>query len=260
MKITLCRTPNTETNPVPLGIAYLKSYLLKEGHEVKVVDFSFNQENYPNLFIKDFHDFDKIEEIISDYKNILNKWVDKINDTETKFIGFSIWISSRMFSCALASVIKKRCPDKILIAGGPDIHELTATNYIKYFDYLIQNEGELRICSLLNEISSEKSTISTDGIWYKENGKLLLSSPPKRIVDINNLPFPDFDDINIKDYPLGLPVLFSRGCNYRCTFCDKETVLPDGQITRSGDNVYNEIISRIEQYNIRTFYFIDDSL
>ena len=43
---------------------------------------------------------------------------------------------------------------------------------------------------------------------------------PEEIMDLNKLPFPDYRDFDLARYKQrGLPVLTSRGCVARCSFC-----------------------------------------
>jgi len=81
--------------------------------------------------------------------------------------------------------------------------------------------------------------------------------------DLDGLPFPARHLIDPKryakeGYPPSTSILFSRGCPYACSYCDKS----QGTTTRfrSPENVAEEIKQVISTWDIRRFLFYDDTL
>jgi radical SAM superfamily enzyme YgiQ (UPF0313 family) len=109
-----------------------------------------------------------------------------------------------------------------------------------------------------------------EGIWYKENGKIIKNKNRLLIENLDELPFPDFDDFELEKYfPLNhfhLPIMGSRGCPYDCTFCGNHALKQrlEGKYVRfrSVDSIIKEIDLRIRHFydkGMRYFYFFDDT-
>src|SRR5208337_4375395 len=95
------------------------------------------------------------------------------------------------------------------------------------------------------------------------------------IGDLDEIPFPAYDLINLKDYyhdtsnwlnPKNLPIntsisiLSSRSCPMRCNFCSMFMVMGPKWRCRSPQNVVDEIEYLYHKYNHRHFSFMDDNL
>jgi radical SAM superfamily enzyme YgiQ (UPF0313 family) len=105
-------------------------------------------------------------------------------------------------------------------------------------DFTITGEGEKSIPALLKDVFS-------DNLRF--------------IPDFNNLdsyPFPAFDLILNKDQ---VPILTSKGCPYRCTYCASH-ILNNGFRKRDPIKVVDEIEYWNKQYGITNFSFYDDAL
>jgi len=93
------------------------------------------------------------------------------------------------------------------------------------------------------------------------------------ITNLDNLPFPDYDGINIKGYldrqrcgdeyylypvdkPRAMPIITSRSCPYDCSFCFHP--LGRSYRKRSLDNVFTEIEWLIEKYQINILTVLDE--
>jgi radical SAM superfamily enzyme YgiQ (UPF0313 family) len=86
--------------------------------------------------------------------------------------------------------------------------------------------------------------------------------PWRRAVDLSRapqddpLPPPAFDLVRDKRW---LPLLTSRGCPYRCTFCASRLLYPEFR-KRSLDSVLAEVETAVRSYGTRHFAFYDDAL
>ena len=83
--------------------------------------------------------------------------------------------------------------------------------------------------------------------------------------DIDSLPFPAYDLIDLDEYQRQLSyaynhrrqgiLLTSRGCAYHCTFCFTHW---KGIRLRSAANIFEEIKQLHDQHGIEDFYVVDD--
>ena len=69
---------------------------------------------------------------------------------------------------------------------------------------------------------------------------------------------PDYDDYDFSLYaqPLQLPMISSRGCVRRCSFCDVHSHW-NKYTYRTGQHIFNEMITLHEKYKVKSFHFVD---
>ena len=175
---------------------------------------------------------------------------------------------------ALADICKEKDPNILLLVGGPDIsieNNLLLDN--KNIDLFMEGEGEeifseivgyyinIGVAGLLRHVKNIK------GIIYRDNGKFIKNESRELIQDINSLPIPDYEAIDLEKYTKFLnygynrrkmAVLFtSRGCPYRCIYC--HNIFGKKFRYRSAQSIYDEITYLYNRYNIRDFSIIDDN-
>jgi radical SAM superfamily enzyme YgiQ (UPF0313 family) len=80
--------------------------------------------------------------------------------------------------------------------------------------------------------------------------------PPPEFAGLDSLPAPAFEWLRDRTW---LPVLTSRGCPFRCTFCASH-LLADGFEQRSPHSVAAEIEAHHARFGTRNFAFYDDAL
>jgi len=137
------------------------------------------------------------------------------------------------------------------VVGGPD----ASACYSKYLDwgadYVVIGEGE-ETCSellhllLVNPIIGERDIKD----WlYKSNGHVVVNEKRPLIQDLDSVPLPDWQAIDIGKYldlwrhKNGLyisPYSFSRGCPFGCSWCSMP-VYAETIRQRSVDNVVKEM-------------------
>lgn len=134
------------------------------------------------------------------------------------------------------------------IAGGP--HATVNPEDLLCFDSIIMGEGEIASLQILGQYPNLKK------MYYEE-----------KIENLDDVPFPDRDIIDIKTYAnnyelRGTPtttLITSRGCSYgKCSFCCKYWIQNSRIRYRSAQNIYEEIKQIREKYNINGFMFFDD--
>jgi radical SAM superfamily enzyme YgiQ (UPF0313 family) len=141
-------------------------------------------------------------------------------------------------------------------------------------DYAVYGEGEITIVELLKCIEKNGDFKKVNGIIFKDKEKkIIITKPQEPIKNIDKIPFPDFEGLgfeeylknqftntayfyNYYDFPRTLPILASRSCPFRCTFCYHS--IGTGYRERSIDNVMDELKLMIKKYNINSIVIYDD--
>jgi len=237
---------------IPIGLMYLSAFL-KEKFLNKI----------ETKIISTIVDLNKIEQI----ENVLEEFVPDI-------IGIRSVIFYNETVNALTRICKTKLPDALLIAGGPEIaweNKSILDNAL--IDLFIEGEGEETLCEIVDYyIKHGKAGLINNsrfikGIFNRVNGAIVKNDCRELIHDINQLPIPDYDAINMEHYTKFLNygynrrkmgVLFtSRGCPYKCIYC--HNIFGKAFRYRSAQNIYDEIAHLNNKYGIKDFCIVDDN-
>jgi anaerobic magnesium-protoporphyrin IX monomethyl ester cyclase len=130
-------------------------------------------------------------------------------------------------------------------------------------DSIVRYEGELTLIDLISRIRSGDDWRAAPGVAYVEDGAVRESEPRALIQDLDSLPFPyrPYPPDKILGFPT-LPVLASRGCARRCSFCSIHTFYrtAPGKVVRvrKPAMVTEEMLELGREYGVRVFLFQDD--
>jgi len=119
--------------------------------------------------------------------------------------------------------------NSIFISGGP--HPSGAPEEtLKYFDYVIMGEGEETLPELVQALKAGKDVSKIKGIAYKnQNGKIIFTEK-REPVDLDK--YPCFDP-----KILMAPIEISRGCPFRCKYCQTPRLFKGRLRHRSIDSI-----------------------
>jgi anaerobic magnesium-protoporphyrin IX monomethyl ester cyclase len=164
---------------------------------------------------------------------------------------------------------------KIIIGGGVVSSEPELIFNELSPDYIVIGEGEETIKELVSHIEQQRDTSTIAGIGYRGGeGRFVKTGDRPAIMDLDAIPWPDFEgfeyDVWLKnlrptddglydcyDYPRVYPIITSRSCPYRCTFCFHP--LGNKYRQRSMDSVIHELEVMIPRHRINLIN-IDDEL
>lgn len=218
------------------GIACIAASV-RNDHEVKVIDF------------------------VNQNKGRLEERLEPVKDAE--FVGISIKSFTMLESIMVAKKVRELNPNARIVAGGPHII-VDGFNFMQenpIFDLAVIGEAELTFKELL----SGKDFAQIAGVIYRENGELKQNPMQRWIADLDNLPFPTYDDFDSVNYdgkihPIDVwSLVTSRGCPYTCSYCNVPVVIGRKFRTRSGSNIMDELLYAKEKYGSKEFKILDDN-
>jgi len=176
-----------------------------------------------------------------------------------------------------AQGIKTFFPHIPIVIGG--IHATIFAKEIleryEYIDFAILGEGEYSFLQLVRCITSGQSVDEIDGLAFRQSGIVKLNPKVSFISDLNALPVTDYDLIDLTQYQFDtsdwyspkklqigqpFPVISSRSCPNRCTFCSMWLVHGPRFRARSAKHVVDELEYLYNKYGVRYFEFMDDNL
>jgi anaerobic magnesium-protoporphyrin IX monomethyl ester cyclase len=148
-------------------------------------------------------------------------------------------------------------------AHGCDASDHPAAYLEAGFDYVLIGEVD----STLLELAQGKPPESIAGLGYRDrNGAVRYTSPRVARRELNSLPMPARDLIDIEEYRnawrsahgfFSLNIVSSRGCPYRCNWCSKP-VWGDSYQVRSARLIAEEMLAIKRRYAPDHIWFADD--
>jgi anaerobic magnesium-protoporphyrin IX monomethyl ester cyclase len=229
-------------NP-PLGLLYLAGYLQRESPQVEImiIDSLAEALNY-----------DQIKK--------------KIEDFSPDILGVTVMSFTLLDSLEIAKATKQINPNIKVVFGGPHVNIYSReTLDLGMIDFIVLGEGERIFNTLVNNIDNEEVLKQTRGlVFYDQNKEFIHTGLPDLIDNLDELALParNLIDNNLYSSVLGTSklvttVMTSRGCPYKCSFCDRPHL---GKVfrARSADDVLKEIKDCMK-YGIREFLMYDDT-
>jgi anaerobic magnesium-protoporphyrin IX monomethyl ester cyclase len=168
----------------------------------------------------------------------------------------------------IVECVKRVNANTPVLLGGPH-----ATAYpekaiqIPGIDYLVVGEGEVAAGQLIERLLHQGDVSDIKGIIYKKDNKVFSTGRAPFIKDLNELPMPAYDLIEIEAYGdfarmsrtgsgKYMCLFSSRGCPYHCIYC--HNIFGKVFRPRSAENLFNEIKYCYDTYQIRNFEIMDD--
>jgi len=248
----------------PMGLGYLASIGRDIGVEVNILDcllrgWNREQEIDDQIVRVGLSDID-IEHYIEEFNPDL--------------VGINCQFSRQYkIHHNIFSLVKRVKPECIILAGGAHVticpDEVLGDNSC---DFVLLGEAEESFKDLILKLNQNVDITSVDGLGWKENGKIYINEKKKWITDLDSIPFPAYDIMDLEKY-FGLtpshgfrhkdrfcPIITSRGCPAKCTFCSASRVWGNKFRVRSVDNVINEMRLLKNKYNIEELMFEDDNV
>jgi radical SAM superfamily enzyme YgiQ (UPF0313 family) len=234
------------------GLAYL-SAVLAERHEVTVLDLnnlnigSCGDPN-PDMSINELED--RIIQVVDDFQPAL--------------FGVSVKTFTAGISKHILKYIKARKPEILTVVGGPHI-TLDGSSYMQQdsADFGILGEGEYAFLELCNSLEKNESIENLEGLLFWQYGSMRRNPQGNPIKDLDALPLPSYDSFtsvaanesNILEYP----ILTSRGCPFRCSYCSMPQIMGRKWRSHSPRRVIDELKHAKEKYDSRSFTVVDDN-
>jgi len=240
--------PGNNAVPHPLGLMYLASYLRqkrKNKDDIRIYDMRLCPQKEADKRLKD---------ILSEFK--------------PQIIGISALTFEYKNMFEIGKIAKRTLEDSLVIAGGPHpTFYSEETLACPDIDYVIKHEGENSFLQLIESIENGTEPRNIKGVGFKKNGSTFINNEVEYISDIDCIPFPSWDLIEVEKYALfkratmlqGRPymtIYTSRGCPFSCIYCAK--MLGKTFRGRSVENVIEEIEYIINNLGIREFEILDD--
>lgn len=245
----------------PLGPAYIAGALEAVGHRVTVIDAlgeapeARHASAHPELLAFGL----PIDEIVARIP------------AGVAGIGVSVMFSQQWpHVAALLREIRAAFRSVPIFVGGEHV---TAT-----WKHLLESNPDVTLC-VLGEgeeaavdvaawLAGSRSLEDIPGIAYRRDGVAHRTPERQRVRDVDRIPRPAWHLFPLENYlsrgyghgvnrGRSMPILATRGCPYRCTFCSSPTMWTTRYYVRSVAAVVDEISDYVERYRVSNVDFED---
>ena len=252
--LTLNRTP-------PLSVAYLAGSLTAAGHEVQIIDAvgealgAMHPGFRPDIVLNGLSVPEIVERIRPD----------------TDFVGISCLFSHEWpVIRQLIAAIAERFPAVPVVLGGEHataVPELCLEEAPALAACSL-GEGDETVVELVEASVERRSFEDIPGIACRTRDGVRHTAARHRIRDVDSIPLPRWDLTPIEAYLDGglsfgvdrgrtMPLLATRGCPYRCTFCSSPHMWTTRYTPRDPALVVDEIESYVHRYRAESVDFYD---
>ncbi|MBF0445627.1 MAG: radical SAM protein [Magnetococcales bacterium] len=222
----------------PLSLMYVAGILEKIGVEVKIIDM-----------------------IASRFT--LNQALAEIEQFSPDMLGFTL--STYSFHPILKWIknFKDNTGLPILVGGAHVMLYPIETMSHQTIDYAIVGEAEKPLPEFIHALESGKSLHGIKSLCFRDEGKLVADLTRQTLDNIDEIPYPSRNLIDNTKYRNILSrnsnftaMMSTRGCPYRCTFCDQKT--PPYRL-RTAKNFVEEIKFNYHTFGIKEFDVYDST-
>lgn len=235
----------------PLGTLYAASYARSLGYDVALFDAMLAQSK-------------------QEWENALDTQRPKYAILfEDNFNYLSKMCLLNMRDAAFQMIAAAKARGCVVIVNGSDATDHLEDYFSHGSDFVLLGEGEITLGELLGKLEhgENRDYETIRGLaWRQENGD--ISHSPKRefIRELDRLPFPAWDLVDISRYRrvwrerhgyYSMNMVTTRGCPYSCNWCAKP-IYGQRYNVRSPDNVARELEWLREHFQPDHVWFADD--
>jgi len=256
--VTIIMSPKWDYREPWTAPAYVCQYLRHLGYRVQFHDYNIRLYNlckelgFADLWTDSAYHL----AWVTGKMDFLVQLVD-LNNIKGEVVGLSCTATNRVFSMRLARAIRERYPNKKIIFGGHDMFFPSDVNAVltDHVDAVCKGEGEYTLRDVMER--GFENLEDVPGLYLPHNGTWKLASDRPLIRDLDEIPWPTFEEVDVTEYPVpDLPLMGSRGCIARCIFCNDRIRMPKYR-SRSAKHQVDELQYLKERYDTDFFIYND---
>ena len=186
-----------------------------------------------------------------------------IGETKPGYVGFSVKSATFATAVELFNTLRARYPEITYIFGGPHI---TLSEPSVVDDHpgaiFIKGDAEYTLRDFVTRHSQGgRDFTDIPGVMYRDEAGVVRSSDPKAHArqDLDTLPLPDFSTFDSRDKLTLYPLLTSRGCPYKCTYCSVPAISGSKWVYRSAESIVTELDHVKKTLGLDRFVMVDDN-
>jgi anaerobic magnesium-protoporphyrin IX monomethyl ester cyclase len=269
MKVLLINPPQTfypgseqPAGNLPIGLMYIAAVLEKADYNVEILD----------AFIA--ATFQKNGETITvgmPFEQIKHE----IQSRKPDIVGISGPFTCQIENSIKVSNLTKEVDTSILtVMGGPHV-TLVPKEFLEEatdVDIAVTSEGEYAMLDVAQAFEGRTQLSEVRGIAFRQNGNAVVNPPRPLIEDLDELPYPAYDLVDMEKYlnpkKIGyrsfrnraISMITSRGCPFNCCFCAVHLHMGRSFRAHSAEYVLKHIEYVVDKFDVKNIFFEDDNL
>lgn len=234
------------SNYIPsLGLGYLAACLRADGVEARIWN-------------------PVVPEPVGRLAGVVSEW-------QPDVLGLSVFTPHVRSLPRLFELLKSNRPAPFTVVGGPHVSALPVETMRRYpADIGVIGEGEETLPEIVRRLrEGGPAPRGTPGTVFRSGEEIALAPPRPPIEPLDSLPYCARDlmpplrahrptPASVRRLPLAV-LITSRGCPYRCTFCDR-AVFGNNYRTHSPEYVVGEMKDVVHRHGAREVRFFDDDI
>lgn len=235
----------------PIGMAYVNAALRNAGFEVDGLNLNHVDVEDRFAYLADYIAAENIDCVLS--AGLCPEWE----------------VIKRIFDTA-----KSARPEIITICGGGMItSEPIPCAELLQVDYAVVGQGEITDVELIQTLIDHGDVSTVKGVVYRtEDGEYRQTQYREEIEDLDTIPFPNYDGLDMDKYldeqkaldasaysydrPRTISMILGRSCPFRCKFCFHPSGTKYRQ--RSLDNFFAELDELVKKYAPKRINILDE--
>ncbi len=259
--------PSTMAIP-PVGIGSIAQNLRREGYRAPIIDLNIRmfQEatekertawelDKKNLWLQE----DTLDELWERFYPQIDAAINEAMEYGQHLIGFTVIHSRELFVSRMVDWIKELDPERLVVVGGPTVSQPTMRRAFTYrckYDFVVVGEGEQAMVDMLEcfRFGRAEEVMKIPGVLHRLPAYTQDVEPAPLIDPLDQLKWPRYIGLDPSDYRVGdpFPVVWSRGCPGRCSFCEASKIW--GKLrTRDPDNIHEELVYLVNNFGVTHF-------
>lgn len=172
----------------------------------------------------------------------------------------AIGVDSRTIERGLRLARIAKAHGHVTMLGGLHV-SLIKTDILRHdeVDYGIVGDGEAATAQLVEALEGTRAFTDVSGLVYRSSeGHVVANANTTETADLDSLPFPDYRLAGIHEIGM-YPLVTSRDCPYKCTFCTVGNISHGRFRQRSPASCVDEILAARQRYGIKSFLVVDEN-
>jgi radical SAM superfamily enzyme YgiQ (UPF0313 family) len=221
-----------------LGMGYLSAVLQQRGHFVLMIDVRAGPEKIAEQLLAQ-------QPLVVGFSLIFQVFLPQFRKLARHLRATGI-----KSHFTIGGHFPSLCPDEVL-------------KHFPEVDSVVRFEGEETLVDLVERLLSNRDWRETPGLAFLKDSQIAESAPRALVEDLDSLPYPyrPFEPEQMGGF-LTLPLLASRGCARRCSFCSIHTFYrtAPGKVVRvrKPAKVVEEMLYLLQDHGVRIILFQDD--
>jgi radical SAM superfamily enzyme YgiQ (UPF0313 family) len=264
-RIVLCQTSFWNVKSPPYALAMLAAALRSKGFVVVPRDYDLEFHNWSqpedrhlwtDAWVPFWMNADKVSNLVGEkFQDFMDWCARDALSYNPDVIGFSTKITTSTTARLVAERVKQLNPRVKVLFGGPEMWD-GVKQYLTpypYIDAICRQEADISFPSFMTKFENAGGLFQPEPGWaYRDHdGAIIDCGEIPQGPGVGDIPLADYSDFDFSRYqePNTLPLLLSRGCINRCSFCTEAPAFLKYRYYE-GRRIYDEILHQLKTTNV----------